>query len=251
MLPLESQCAHTVEPEPEESQSGLGADTQSETTAELDNFIAQAKSDLAPELHLDFSTIEGIQPQGDLPVEPLSAIPRPGRGWQPQDNHVALTPNGGRRLVNQTSTRLYHFPGDEALWAINETFLISIDWIPRFSRHNQTASEETHSVRTMTRLTVTNGTEASREIGLSGSFNGLGISFGATFSSRETVQEHERTSNYTIPPGQSLFVHQRRFTFVNRIWFLLDAWNELWVVGSRGGYTPTEANIRAAIDSEE
>lgn len=157
-------------------------------------------------------------------------------------------------MVNQVKRTVYYKSGDQALYAIKETYLLKIEWVNIFIRHNMTSSPETHQVRALTRLTVANGKEASTELGLSASFKGLGVSFGTsttTFSSTETTEEREFTTTYTVNPGESLYVYQRQYTFNDRIWWILDAWNELWTVGANQTYATVTANIKVTISADE
>ncbi|KAG8705846.1 hypothetical protein FRC11_008739 [Ceratobasidium sp. 423] len=168
---------------------------------------------------------------------------------------VLIPSNAAEVLVGQTKRTVYYRQGDEALYAILEPFLQRVEWVLVFSRSNFTTVSETHQVRTLTRLSVTNGTEASKSLDIAGSFKGLTIGFGAsskTFTTTETTEEREYTATYTVPPGESLFVYQRRYTFNQRIWWILDAWGQLWTVGRNVTYRPIiTANIALNIDTDE
>ncbi|KAJ1299444.1 hypothetical protein OPQ81_011231 [Rhizoctonia solani] len=168
---------------------------------------------------------------------------------------VLIPSNAAEVLVGQTKRTAYYDPGDQALYPILEPFLQSVEWVLVFSRSNFTTSSEQHVVRTLTRLSVTNGTEASKSLDIAGSFKGLTVGFGAsskTFTTTETTEEREYTATYTIPPGESLFVYQRRYTFNERIWWILDAWGQLWTVGRDVTYRPIiTANILLHIHSDE
>ncbi|MCV2423744.1 hypothetical protein LNV47_24480 [Paucibacter sp. DJ4R-1] len=212
--------------------------SQGTSMSEPENSIVSASSNTAEAVIID----QG----GRQLTEDASASPVP---------QVIIPSNGGEVLVGQTKRTVYHRPGDESLYAILEPFLQRVEWVLVFSRSNFTTSAETHQVRTLSRLSVTNGTEASKSLDIAGSFKGLTVGFGAsskTFTTTETTEEREYTATYTVPPGESLFVYQRRYTFNQRIWWILDAWAQLWTVGRDVTYRPIiTANILLHIHTDE
>ncbi|EJD49944.1 hypothetical protein AURDEDRAFT_182677 [Auricularia subglabra TFB-10046 SS5] len=171
-----------------------------------------------------------------------------------QDLYLRLVPSHSDTVVNQVKRTVYYRAGDEALYAVMDTRLVAIEWVQLFVRHNNTSQMEQHQTRFLTRLTVANGTSASQELGVSAAFRGLGLSFGAsrtTFSSHETTEEREQTTTYDVPPRASLYVYQRQYRFVQRVWWILDAWNELWTIGANGTYATVTADIGVTISADE
>lgn len=166
-----------------------------------------------------------------------------------------LTLNANNTLVNQFSRQVFHFPGDEALRAIVETFLLRVTWVQVFARHNFTTTDISQTVRVLSRRTVASGTETNRELNIGLAYRGLSIGYGTstkTFSSNETVSEHETTTVYTIPPQRSLYVYQRRYYFRDDIWWIADAWRDYWnVCTPGGGFNLLRVSNQSHIDAEE
>ncbi|KAK7062713.1 hypothetical protein VNI00_000201 [Paramarasmius palmivorus] len=171
-----------------------------------------------------------------------------------KEPRVLVPDTGSQVLVDQTKRTVYYSQGDQALYAILEANLQKIEWELVFSRTNYTSTEEKHEVTTRTGLKVTNGTEASVSLNIGAAFEGLSIGFSGsykTFTTTETTQEKEYKTTYTLPAGKSLYVYQRKYTFDERIWWILDAWNELWTVGQNKTYETVAANIILGIHTDE
>ena len=170
-----------------------------------------------------------------------------------QDNYRALVPTN-LRVVNQTVGWMYHNHGTEALRIFKNTTLRRIHWVEKFSTRNNTNSPETRTVESMSSLRLTNGQEADRSLGISASYRGLGVSFGAghrTFQARETTETRTVTHRFTIPAGESLFVYQRYYEFEDVFWWVLDAWGQNWTVGIRNGHVPLTSSTRITIMADE
>jgi hypothetical protein len=171
----------------------------------------------------------------------------------PQDNFRVLTPNQAL-VVSQTVQFMYNRPGDQALRVFKNSILRRIYWVETFSYRNLTDSPVGRDVESTSELTLSSGREANTEIGISASFRGLGLSFGAghrTFQARETTERRTETVRHTIPPRQSLYLYQRHYEFEDVFWWTLDAWNEIWTVGVQGGHTPLTSSIRVTIAADE
>jgi hypothetical protein len=70
--------------------------------------------------------------------------------------------------------------------------------------------------------------------------------------SHETVAEYERTTQYTIPPHSSLYVYQRQYHFRDDIWWISDAWNDLWnVCTPPAGFNLLRVSNLSRIDADE
>lgn len=154
-------------------------------------------------------------------LSPDAAQPR----MLPQDHYRALIPlfNGRENnIVNQT----VQFMGEQALRLYKITFLQRIHWVEIYSNRNLTNSPEERTVASTTSLTLTTGQEANTEFGLSASFRGLGLSFGTgqrTFRAVETTESRTETHTYIIPPGESLYVYQRHYEFVDMFRWTFEA----------------------------
>jgi len=83
---------------------------------------------------------------------------------------------------------------------------------------------------------------------------GASVSFNhetKTFKSTETTESRTITLTLTVPPRSYLVFYQRRYTFRDTIFFILDAWNQEWNVGSWGGYEFTWKEADVQIMSED
>lgn len=174
----------------------------------------------------------------------------------PQDNYRALIPHPQalRPLVNQTVNFMYNSPGDEALRVFKNSFLRRIYWVEIYSTRNLTNSPEKRFVSATSSLTLTTGREANVEFGLSASFKGLGVSFGAgyrTFQVQETTGSRTEDHEYIIPPQESLYVYQRHYEFEDEFWWTLDAWNQIWTVFQEGRDIFLTSNTYVTIAAEE
>ena len=99
------------------------------------------------------------------------------------------------------------------------------------------------------------GSETNRELNIGLAYRGLSIGYGVsrkTFSSNETVAEHETITVYTIPAQSSLYVYQRRYHFRDDIWWISDAWNDLWnVCTPPSGFNLLRVSNESYIDADE
>ena len=99
------------------------------------------------------------------------------------------------------------------------------------------------------------GTETNRELNIGLAYRGLSVGYGTstkTFTSNETVDERETTTVYTIPAQSSLYVYQRRYHFRDDIWWIADAWNDLWnVCAPPSGFNLLRVSNESYIDAEE
>lgn len=115
---------------------------------------------------------------------------------------------------------------------------------------NGTAAPQTYEQSYTTGFRSTTGTELSASISLAPSFNGISVwaadaSF-KTFSSEE-FSEESHTTTVNVPPHSDVFFYHRRYTFWTEVYFTLDAWNDLWIAGSLGGYNIQRAIIESTI----
>jgi len=166
-----------------------------------------------------------------------------------------LVLDANNTIVNQVSRQVFDIPGDEALHAIVESFLLRVTWVKISERHNFTTTPIIQTVRVLTRRTVASGSETNQELNIGLAYDGLSVGYGTstkTFTSNETVSEHETTTTYTILPQTSLYVYQRRYHFRDEIWWIANAWEKLWnVCTPGGGYTLLRVSNESHIDAEE
>ena len=164
----------------------------------------------------------------------------------PQDNYRTLIPQGVKPLVNQTAMFVYYRQGDEALRIYENTYLRRIYWVETYSTRYLTNSPEKRFVSATSTLSLTNGWEANVELGVSASFKGLGVSFGAgyrTFWVQET--ESHRKARVYHSTSRVLVRYQRHYEFEDEFWWTLDAWNVIQTMGSISSWLPKRISLRS------
>lgn len=84
---------------------------------------------------------------------------------------------------------IYVTPGDEALYAVVDTYPVDITWVSKMSWKNDTDAKQTYTYSYTTGLTVTQGSEVNNGFSLGASFKGVGI----------TIDHSEKASNRAKP----------------------------------------------------
>ncbi|CAE7208517.1 unnamed protein product [Rhizoctonia solani] len=167
-----------------------------------------------------------------------------------------LVPNSGEQVVvGQIQRTVINRPGQEALLALLEPFLRRVEWELIASYSNRSSSYQKVELQTRTRLTVTNGIEASTNLNIPGSFAGLTFTFGGTtktFTPAETTEAGvQATKTYSLEPMKTLYIYQRRYTFRERVWWIMDAWGKYWTAGNDGNNETIQASILLHIYADE
>ncbi|KAK0212455.1 hypothetical protein DFS33DRAFT_1269251 [Desarmillaria ectypa] len=141
--------------------------------------------------------------------------------------YVVYKPSGGDTIVKSGRSTIYSVPGDQAFYASVDTYLVDTMW---------------HK----TELRVTEGSEITQYVGISGIFKGLTMSMdGQTkeFTSYETTETQTKTITLNVPAKGNISSPIRCS--------LLDAWNEEWNAGTPRGYNITKKECEVEIMSED
>jgi len=168
--------------------------------------------------------------------------------------YLVYKPISGNTRVRAQRETLYHRPGDESLYAGAERFLVDITWVSTMSWRNDTSAAQKYTHSFTTELKIIEGYEINNGFSLGATYQGLSLTFNnetKTFKSTETTQSRTVTIELTVPPRSHLVFYQRRFTFRDSIFFILDAWGREWNVGSWGGYELTRKEGNVQIMSED
>ncbi|KAK0229317.1 hypothetical protein EDD85DRAFT_142475 [Armillaria nabsnona] len=163
-------------------------------------------------------------------------------------------PSGGDALVKSGQSTIYCYRGDEAFYACIDTYLVDTTWVSRMSWENNTDAMQTYSLQYTTGLKVTKGDEVTSSVGIKLKFDGMSINMNKqvkTFSTCETTETETKTITLSIPPKSTLFFYQKKYRFKDTMFFILDAWDEEWNVGSPGGYELTTKECEVEIMSED
>ena len=157
-------------------------------------------------------------------------------------------------ICHQKVSSIYYSPGDEALSKIIDLHITGYTWELVASWINETTETDTFTQEYSCGYKVTEGTEAETHWKATGEFKGLGIEIGGSsknFSSQETSESAKITRTINVGPNSSLYFYQKRYKFKPEVWFILDAWNENWTVGSRNSYVYARVDECVDIDSSE
>ncbi len=163
-------------------------------------------------------------------------------------------PAGGDALVKSGRSTIYYSPGDQAFFAAIDTYLVDTTWVHQLSWENNTDAAQTYAHQYTTELKVTKGTEVTVSVSIGAEFKGLSIGIEGstkTFSTYETTSSQTKTLTVNVPPHKKVTFYQRQYTFTNKMFFILDAWNEEWNAGSPGGYDITRKECTVHIMSED
>lgn len=177
--------------------------------------------------------------------------------WQTDTDlykYLVYKPSGGDARVSAQRETLYNRAGDEALYAGTERYLVDIAWVSNMSWKNDTDAAQTYVHTFTTELKIIQGSEVNNGFSLGATYQGASVSFNhetKTFKSTETTESRTITITLTVPPRSYLVFYQRRYTFKDSIFFILDAWNQEWNVGSWGGYEFTWKDVDVQIMSED
>jgi len=98
--------------------------------------------------------------------------------WQTDTyKYLVYKPSGGDARVRAERETLYYRPGDEALYAGAERYLVDITWISNMSWRNDTDAAQTYTHTFTTELKITQGSEVTTRFSLGVTYKGACISF--------------------------------------------------------------------------
>ncbi|KAK7462764.1 hypothetical protein VKT23_007349 [Stygiomarasmius scandens] len=175
-------------------------------------------------------------------------------GTDPVSNYLVSLPVCST-IVNQKRHTLYYDVGSEVLYATATTYLVSVQNELLMSWSNGTERDQTYTQSYTTGFKSTTSTEVSAAISLAPSFEGVsvgGVDFGVKyFDSEETSSENTQSTTVTVAAQSDLFFYQRKYYLRTEVYFTLDAWNDLWLAGSNGGYHVQTAVIDSTISTRD
>jgi len=157
-------------------------------------------------------------------------------------------------LCYQGKRYLYDEPEDQSLYAACHTYLDHVENIQLNHWYNNTDENQEYSNEYTSQLAVKSGEEVSVSVNLSAEFEGLSVGGGVdqkTFSSIETTKSKTYTLKITVPKNSDLWLYQRRYIFVTKMTWVLNAWAGLWNVGSKGAYHIQEGECVTHIDAQD
>ncbi|KAI1459225.1 hypothetical protein F4805DRAFT_90013 [Annulohypoxylon moriforme] len=160
----------------------------------------------------------------------------------------------GTPLVNQKQFTCYYSRGDEGLNAVLETYSNGYRWNLVRSWDNDTGGTAEYTVRYTTEFRVRTGYSLETSWNIGFQYKGMSVGIGGgnkTFREDETTTTTMHEQKITIPPRSKLFFYQKVYRFDVKVWFILDAWNELSRVGGRWNYKPSVVTGSIEIHSDD
>jgi hypothetical protein len=141
------------------------------------------------------------------------------------------------------------------MYAAFETYLIDVTWVSRTSWKNDTDMMQTYSYSFTSGLTITKGGEVNKGFDLGAIYEGSSV----TIDHEERVLKPSETGaelristiSLTVPPHSLLIFYQRRYRFMNSIFFILDAQNKKWNILRGDNSTMATKECEVVIMSED
>ncbi|KAG5637823.1 hypothetical protein H0H81_003094 [Sphagnurus paluster] len=158
-------------------------------------------------------------------------------------------------ICQQGRHQIYYVAGDQALYGISTTSLVSVENRRIMSWDNPSPSTNTYTETYTVGHTTSTSTEVSASIGLAPSFEGMSLWSASggykTVTTEETQKSVTKSVSISVPPHSTIYFYQRRYNLSTDVYFTLDAWNELSIAGSNGGYNVQHATVLSFIDATE
>lgn len=162
---------------------------------------------------------------------------------------------GNENIFNQRRHTIYYDPGDQALYGSSISGLRGIENRLLMSWNNHSSATAKYSETYTIGFTTTTSTEVGAEINLAPSFEGVsvgGVTVGyKRITTQETQKSFTKTVEVEVPANSTVYFYQVRYHIKTDVYFTLDAWNELSIAGSNGGYHKQWATILSHIDATE
>ena len=124
--------------------------------------------------------------------------------------YAVYKPSGGDARIKSGREEIHVTPGDEALYAVVDTYLIDITWVSKMSWKNDTDANQKYTYSYMTGLTVTRGSKVNNRFSLGASFKGVGITVDHSekvFKSSETTESRTVTTSVNVPPRSRIIFY--------------------------------------------
>ncbi|KAH8119488.1 hypothetical protein DFH11DRAFT_449495 [Phellopilus nigrolimitatus] len=172
----------------------------------------------------------------------------------PVTRSLVSRPQGGDVLVSRSRQVIDVDPGVEALYPVVSNYLVQIQNDEVGSWDNNTNCTQTYKQEYTTALKVTNGTGVSSALDLPATFEGLTISTKhsqKTFRSTETTTSKTETTEIEVPRRSERFFYQRQYVLRSDVYFILDRYDRLWIIGHPGGFHILRARCDVVINSDD
>ena len=173
----------------------------------------------------------------------------------PLTTYLRVNASNPTNIARQGRHTIYYSSGDQALYGSSTTTHLSVENRQIMSWNNPSHATTTFTQSYTIGFTESTSKEVSASIGLAPSFEGMSLwnaSAGYKIVTTKETQKSTTTSvEVSIPPQSDVFFYQRRYHFSTDVYFTLDAWNELSIAGSNGGYHIQRATILSYIDATE
>jgi hypothetical protein len=192
---------------------------------------------------------------GLLPFRQIDASLARVAVTNPLNTYLRVQASNPWNIATQARHTIYYSSGDQALYGSSATTLVAIENIQIMSWNNPSQATNKYTKSYTIGFTSTTSTEVSASIGLAPSFEGISLWNAEAGYKRVTTEETHSSTTETVevsvPPQSSVYFYQRRYYFSTDVYFTLDAWNELSIAGSNGGYHIQRATILSHIDATE
>ncbi|KAF9523630.1 hypothetical protein CPB83DRAFT_951017 [Crepidotus variabilis] len=139
-----------------------------------------------------------------------------------------LLGDGESVKVKQSCTTLYYDSGDQVLYKVIDTHFDGYEWVLLKTYDNTSSESQTYAY---SMIQYDNTTK--------------------TFVNNETKNPTVYNINITVDANSQIYLYQKRYKFIPKIWFRLDAWNQLWTVGNWKSAGVAEETGGYYVDSNE
>lgn len=140
------------------------------------------------------------------------------------------------------------------MYAAVDTYLVDATWVVISSWKNDTDAAQQATVEYRTELRVAQGAEVNHGYSIASAYKGMTITMerqNKVFKTTESTEAKTMTMKMTIPARSRLIFYQRRYSFKNSIFFILNAWAQDWNVGSWGGYNISRKDCTVEVFSDD
>ncbi|KAF9523632.1 hypothetical protein CPB83DRAFT_898580 [Crepidotus variabilis] len=172
----------------------------------------------------------------------------------PPANAPKLQGDGEKVVVKQSCTTLYYDSGDQALYKIIDTHFDGYEWVFLKSFDNTSSQIQTYTYTMSTNRVITTGSSFNDQWDFVSEVNGLQIQYDnttKTFVDEETKTSTDYDITIAVDANSQIYLYQKRYKFIPKVWFVLDAWNQLWTVGNWKSAGVAEETGGYYVDSNE
>ncbi|TFK33613.1 hypothetical protein BDQ12DRAFT_614984 [Crucibulum laeve] len=128
-------------------------------------------------------------------------------------------------LIYQERKQLYSETGYAALYAVVETYLENFYWHKVYDQTNDGKVAQQYKLTDTRGTKITQGSETAVKMGISATFEGIGLDFGIEskkFSSVEKSSQTTQEHTLTLVPDETTYFFQRRYNYLTHVWLISD-----------------------------